>query len=526
MARTEQLSIYLLKPTIDQPTDALRVNAECAQVQLPATAPDGFELFTRCTPPHPPSWLRFFPQDAQQAIEGMLAASAGAILFVRSKDRLFAVCFGTGWHLLAKDSFVRNFGLRAALSLVKRGTLKSVDVSTYENFAKHRRVSTSKGTTIDSFDIEGQLDLLRGVVGECERSSIGTQIGGKDACVVWSKITFDKLHKLCSLLFAGYKTKRVENRYPVVNQVAEVRDPTETARLDSLLDAQIAANPGYDISIAPPEVVDWQNTATFRIDHGNAPASSIALDFAKVREMYDPSVPTCSDLRRVRVETVTPTGSQGPQDWTLYQCLVAEVTDPDDLNVRCILMAGDWYTVAASLVIQINQDLANFTQHAVALPNANAGETEGAYNARLATNNPATHGLLDAKTISYGGGRSRIEVCDVITANGCMYHVKDYHGSATLSHLFAQGTVSGRLLLEQQFRQEVINKHPNLVGNPIQPGVINPENMEVVYAIICEPGRAIPSDLPFFSKIRLVESARELRRMGYSNVSVAKITRI
>jgi uncharacterized protein (TIGR04141 family) len=525
MARTEQLSIYLLKSTVDQPADALRANSNFAQVQLPEGSPADFDLFTRSTPPHPPGWMRFFPLPTQQAIQGLLAASAGAVLIVRSGNRLFAICFGTGWHLLAKDSFVRNFGLRAALSLVKRDTLKSVDVSTYENFAKHRRVSTSKGTTIDSFDIEGQLDLLRGVVGDCERSAVASQIGGKDPCIVWSKVTFDKMHKLCGILLSAYESPRVGNRYPVINQVSEVRDPTETARLDALLDAQILANAGLDVSIAPPEVVDWQNTAVFRLDHEKAPQPSLTLDFASVREMFAPNTPTCLDMRSVNVETITPAGNQGPQGWTLYQCLVAEVSDPKDPNVRCVLMAGDWYTVAASLVNQINQELAALPQHATALPDANPGETEGAYNGRFATANAATHGLLDTKTICYGGGRSRIEICDVITSSGCMYHVKDYHGSATLSHLFAQGTVSSRLLLEQQFRQEVVNKHPDLPGNPIQPGEFNPGSMEVVYAIICEQNRAIPGDLPFFSKIRLVESARELRQMGYTNLSVAKVKR-
>lgn len=89
--------------------------------------------------------------------------------------------------------------------------------------------------------------------------------------------------------------------------------------------------------------------------------------------------------------------------------------DPTDANIRCVLLAGDWYTAAASLVTQINLDLAAIPLHQAALPNANAGETEGDYNTRFAGLKANTHGRLDAKTIGYGGGRSRIEVCDVLT---------------------------------------------------------------------------------------------------------------
>jgi uncharacterized protein (TIGR04141 family) len=525
MARTEQLSIYLLKSTVNQPVNALRANSHFTSVQLPVGSPADFELYTRSTPPHSPGWMRFFPQSTQQAIQGLLSASAGAVLFVKSKNRLFAICFGTGWHLLAKDSFVRGFGLRAALSLVKRDTLKSVDVSTYENFAKHRRVSTSKGTTIDSFDIEGQLDLLRGVIGECSASAVGQHIGGKDACIVWTKIQFSEIPRLCKVLVSAYESKRVSKHYPIVNQVAEVRDPSEVQRLDSLLDSEFAANPNYDASVAPPEVVDWQNVSEFVLDHPNAPAPSISLSFADVRNLFAPNPPTLSQLRSIILGTLTPNGTPGTQSWTLYDCIVSEISDPTDPSVRCILMAGDWYVVSASFVTQVNQQLASIGQHAVALPNALQGETEGVYNERFKNQNPLTHGLLDKKNISYGGGNSRIEVCDVISSQPCLYHVKDYHGSATLSHLFAQGTVSARLLLEQEFRQEVINKHPNLPGAPIQLASINPNNIEVVYAIICEPTRSIPSGLPFFSKVRLNESVKELRRMGYTNVTVARVSR-
>lgn len=525
MPKLEQLTIYLLKPTFTTGVDAVRSNVQYAEVQLPGDAPNDSRLLTRATPPHPPNWIRFFPQTAQNAIQGLLAASAGAVFLVPASGHWFAICFGTGWHLLKKDAFIRSFGLKAALSVVRRDTLKSVDVSTYDNFAKHRRVSTSKGTTIDSFDIEGQLDLLRGVIGDCGLSAIGQQIGGKDACVVWTRVTFDRMHKLCSALLRLYQSSRVSKRYPVVNNVAEVRDPAEIQRLDQLLDTQLVAALNHDISIAPPEVVDWQNVHAFTLDHANAPASSVCYSFTDIRTMYGANSLTCADMRLVTLGTETPAGTPGHQAWPLYDCLVTEIDDPNDPNVKCILMAGEWYVVAASFVAQVNQGLATLPAHAVALPDANAAETEGDYNSRFAASDPANLTLLDKKNISYGGGSSRIEVCDVLSSAQCLYHIKDYHGSATLSHLFAQGTVSARLLLEQDFRQELISKHPGLPANLIQANNINPGGIEVVYAIICDSARQLPAGLPFFSKVRLLESARELKRMGFSNVSVAKITR-
>jgi uncharacterized protein (TIGR04141 family) len=411
------------------------------------------------------------------------------------------------------------------LSVIKEKTLKSVDVSTYENFAKHRRVSTSKGTSIDSFDIEGHLDLLRGVVGECGFRAIGQQIAGKDACVVWTRVSFECIHKLCRVLLSLYESSRVAERYPLINNVSEVRDPSVISRLDGLLDTKLAEVINYDVTIAPPEAVSWQEIQSFKFDQYGSLEPSLGYSFDDVREMFGAAEPTCELMRKITLETVKPDGNIGLQSWSLYDCLVTEINDTTNSNYKYILMAGEWYEVAESFAQQVETGIAALSMHSIVLPNAGHNENEGEYNLRFVSTDTSIYTLLDKKNISYGGGSSRVEVCDVLSSTMTLYHVKDYHGSATLSHLFAQGTVSARLLLEQEFRQKLLTKYPDLPANVLQVGRISPGDIEIVYAIICESGRELPSGLPFFSKVRLLESVRELRRMGYSNVSVAKITR-
>jgi uncharacterized protein (TIGR04141 family) len=64
-----------------------------------------------------------------------------------------------------------------------------------------------------------------------------------------------------------------------------------------------------------------------------------------------------------------------------------------------------------------------------------------------------------------------------------------------------------------------------VVQQVIQQGTLDPSVHEIVYGIICETTRQIPAGLPFFSKVRLCESFRELRRMGFTDVSTARIVR-
>ena len=528
MARTrqQQLSIYLLKDHIANAAGALRQGAQYDAAALPDDFPASLSLFVRPSVSNPPAWVRYLPVATQNQLQALYTASAGAVIFVEARGRLFAVCFGTGWHLLKKDVIIRSFGLRAALALVDPTTLQAVDISTYDNFAKYRRVSTSKGTTMESFDIEGQLDLLRGVVGVCSRSALAVKIGGRDPCILWTRTEMDQLPKLCAVLLRAYASKRVEQRYPVIDNVSQVRDPAENARLDSVLDAVLAANPNHDVTVAPSEVVNWDDVQAFTVDHAGAPPPVVDIQFAAIKNLYGPGALTVQDLRSLDVGTIKPDGAAGPQRWSAYDCCVTEIDDPNDPNVRCILMAGDWYVVAATFVQQVSQDLQAIPGHtARALPDAHAGEIEPTYNARVVAADAANLSLLDAKVVSYGGGRSRIEVCDFLSSASQLYHIKDYHGSATLSHLFSQATVSARLLLEQDFRDEVRAKFGAAVQQVIPSANFSPNTYEVVIGIICKQARNIPGDLPFFSKVRLMEAARELRRMGFTNVSTIKIRR-
>jgi|SRR5579863_2319765 len=107
--------------------------------------------------------------------------------------------------------------------------------------------------------------------------------------------------------------------------------------------------------------------------------------------------------------------------------------------------------------------------------------------------------------------------------DGKLVHVKRYGGSSVLSHLFAQGVVSGELFLgDAAFREKVNAELPTgfkLTDPQARP---MPGNYEIIYAIISESKKDL--DLPFFSKVTLRNARRRLQTLGY-NVSIGKIQR-
>jgi uncharacterized protein (TIGR04141 family) len=150
---------------------------------------------------------------------------------------------------------------------------------------------------------------------------------------------------------------------------------------------------------------------------------------------------------------------------------------------------------------------------------------EGTYNEQAAA--PADRFLLDKQTVAVPGRTSPIEVCDVLTLDRQIVHVKRKFPSSALSHLFGQGYVSSELLVDSEpYRQQIRTRigDANAAFQNLFPaaGVV-PADWEVVYAIVGPwDGGTAASKLPFFSKINLRNHGRRLRRMGF-RVTVARV---
>ena len=131
---------------------------------------------------------------------------------------------------------------------------------------------------------------------------------------------------------------------------------------------------------------------------------------------------------------------------------------------------------------------------------------------------------MDKQLVKTGIPQNEIEVCDVLTQDKYLIHVKKGHGSSVLSHLFNQGFVSGTMLLQQQFRKETNKKMKADVihGKPDQANWLFTENKDyipgqytIVFGIITGKNVARPR-IPFFSKVVFRQIATTLSNQGYS----------
>src|SRR6185437_7963997 len=200
-------------------------------------------------------------------------------------------------------------------------------------------------------------------------------------------------------------------------------------------------------------------------------------------------------------------------EWVLFKCLYAEVTHND---TQFILNGGKWFTVDSNFVARTNRAFDSIPMSSLVLPTY-AGGGEGEYNKSVARKFPKLYALLDdTNKIFHGGGRGQIEVCDLLSADRQLIHVKRYSRSSVLSHLFSQGLVSGQLLqIDKDFRKKVATKLKSPFNNLIK---INRKPTEdkfaIVYAIISSV-KSAKLHLPFFSRVNLNNAVKLLIGFGY-----------
>lgn len=185
-----------------------------------------------------------------------------------------------------------------------------------------------------------------------------------------------------------------------------------------------------------------------------------------------------------------------------------------------MLSGGRWYRLTTDFVHDINEYFESMDSYEGNLL-AFEDDSETDYNQRVANSDPARFVLMDRRMIQYGGGYNRIEFCDLLRDGREIIHVKRYGASSVLSHLFAQGLVSGELFhTEPAFRHAVNGLLPDAHKLDDADRIPEPGEYEIVFAIVSDA----PGDLvvPFFSRVNLKHASRRLRGYGY-RVTRAKI---
>ncbi|MEK7315628.1 MAG: TIGR04141 family sporadically distributed protein [Candidatus Eisenbacteria bacterium] len=516
-SKSRRLTIYLLKEGREVVDQILTEHTRLIHREVRGIG----NLYVRPSRAHPPAWADLFAGSVDFSTLSVDQANSAAILLVGAGGRMFALTFGHGKGFLEPGSWEERFGLLATLNSLDPKRLRSIEKRSFDAIARHSREQAARDVSADEFGLNVEQDMLRAATGKPTDATLGTRLTGMDALSITVKVELRDIPAMLERYLTQSRSEEYKQHYPWVDHIREVEDPELKEELDTALVESIQA--GDDrVWMAVPEMIDWTDVAGFRYtpSQRNPLRDDIhVVDF--LASLRGPERLTAQGLKQRKVYCFSESAEMITHQWPVYRCLYFEAERD---GTTYLLTDGKWYAINRDFVAQINAEVMSVTASSANLPDYDdASEKE--YNERVAGADTARFVLLDGKPIRHGGGQSSIEFCDLLTLGRDIIHVKRYGGSSVLSHLFAQGLVSGEAFhTDSGFRaklNEVLPATHRLADPAQQPRA---SDYKVVFGVVSRDER--PLRLPFFSKVNLRFAARRLQGFGYGvdrikNVSAA-----
>ncbi|HTW90274.1 MAG TPA: DUF6119 family protein [bacterium] len=508
-------SVFLVKHPHEAVDQIVNVASCEPPIDVRVTGLDVGQLFIKRMPAKPPRWAKLFREHLD--VKSLKVPSIAAAFVARTAGRWFVLTFGQGGRFLLRDDVHEDrFGLLCALNAVDQNTFRCVDVQSLDAIQSHKRIQAGQATTADQFGLDVEQDMLKAIVGTPLNPGLGSRMTGSDALSVEVRADLSDLPHLLN----EYRKKSEEDlsatEHQWVNNISLVRSAALIGDLEATLDAKLSAGDYEDAWLSIPEIIDWSSVVGF-IFSGSHGAIRPDITMQGFLAAIEPPV-TLDLMRSRRVFCADTDHNCVFKSWPVLKCLYAEV---DHQGGKYILNDGRWFRVAKDFVSRTDDAYSRLPLSKLTLPPYKGGG-EGAYNESVAVADPKRYVLLDdKKKIAHGGGHGQVEVCDLLTIDRELVHVKLYGKSSVFSHLFSQGFVSGQLIrTDSTFREKVRKQLAGPFADMFS-GEGRPTDFTIVYAIISEAPEGRPR-LPFFSRVNLNNTARLLKGFGYG-VELLKI---
>lgn len=513
-----RISVYLVKKDVVDPADYIDLEkvSETQVIEAVGT------LYIRPSHPSVPRWATSFFLDRIDS-EMLINSSASALLAVKvpcdEDERIFLLSFGYGYTLRKREAIDERFGLRTVLNLANPDALRAISRTTVAGNAMKASEQLPTKSSIDEFALDAERDLLEKVTiaSDEEDAPIRGSITGGESLAFSVDVDLGGIVELLQNVFLLYASERYKESFSFIDQIMPVKDKTIIGALDSEA-IRLINERSKSIWMAVPEVVKWEETAGFSISGQEDIQSDVLVE--NILEACGGVIRNIDVLKDMRVSMMDVDGLFAKESWRAYRCLYGELQYRGE---QYCINNGRWYRIANEYAEAINSSYSKARVSDISFPGCPASSYEGAYNELLASSGGPHFALMDKKVIRYGGGRNQVELCDVLTDEGKFIHVKNYSGSATLSHLFNQGCVSAELMKSdiafvENARKKIEEVAPNFAME-VNSGAVK----EVVYGIITKDDADLPS-IPFFSKVTFHAIERRLNAMGV-RVSIKGIRR-
>ena len=521
-AKRNKLNIYLIKDKYKD-EDSITIISKDKEISKVLLRDVG-SFYYKKSATNPPDWLSSFFNDHYSIDPShFFGSGTKAVLIVkvphRGKNRFFAIPFGSGRFLLKDLCNEERFGLITSLNILESKSIRGIDKRTLSTNPKLSREQIARASEAIDFQIDFEKDLIQSITGKSTDSSFGNIVTGREALSISAKIDITNIKEFLKRSLSTFEKKDYQTNFKWIDQIKEIKIQDEIDKLNQKLIKKINEKDDT-VWLAVPEIIDWINVKGFKYSTKKKDKLYDDLELSDFLLETESSITSVAELEDITITCWSNINDDYLYSWNAYSCINAEI---DIGKKKYFLSSSKWYQIDAEFVSLVNKEFDEIKQVDLKLPDYDHAK-EGDYNIATATHMKAL--CLDAKNLSYGGGHSKIEFCDILTKDKKIIHVKKYGGSAILSHLFSQVFVSAELLLtDSQFRQKVIDELlPKDYKKVIPSKKPNASDYEIYYAIITKQKKA-KLNVPFFSKVVLKNNKKILGAYGYK-VYLTKIKNV
>jgi uncharacterized protein (TIGR04141 family) len=511
----QSVRIYLLKKTVNKFEDALRDDVPVMAHALTPLHGMAGKAYIRKAINKEPRWMKFLQGGLAKKLPPMVSAVHAAVVFLEVDKRIVAIVFGMGRYLLKDTSYEADFGIISALNSVDPKGLRSTDTFQFEAVAVQKRTQTSRTTSLSDFEIDTTREQVRSVTGKAKSTLLAKRVTGTDGAFGANvRVTFKDLVEMCREVMTAFQAKDYRKAFPRFDNLRRVSDKHKLLNLEAKLIQNLTTGNTDGVYLSAPEPIEYDDFTGFSFTEKGDIYDELTLsDYLGSRK--DLSTLDLNAIKRHRVFLRKETTEESLARWSVFKCLICEFPDGKDIFV---LMNGEWYQIAKTFAQQVRDSVATIKELHVGLPSLGSCTTETEY---LASIGSTSGGLivLDQKRAYCEDAGTYIEICDVITKDRDLIHIKRKDGgSSDLSHLFNQGRNSALALLrDAQYRVDA-RKHLSAFGRGAVRRIPKEKPsagaFRVVYGIMGHSKLEVAKSLPFFSQISLMYAAQDLAERG------------
>lgn len=461
-----------------------------------------------------PKWLNFISPYCDLDNETRILNTTNSfLLLLKVKKRIFAVTTGFGFTALNRELLERDFGLRVTLNAIDPERIKNIDVRNIDLVTRQRRTLLNHDSPVAEFELNLDEDMVSLMGGVPKKKDVGKRIFGSDSLSLTSDISFADLEAKCKTLLSYSSRRTYQKNFDFIDRVKPVREKVLVQLLDERLRQAVDARRKDKLTLAYPEI-EWEQIEQFKISFERKHAEVEEITLQAIYDFLDDQGIDKVDLSKLKIigldgsdNAVTKASSF--KDYAVFETTTAHGT--------FILSLRKWFKVEKNylkLVLDSVNSIKEISYKGY-LPAIKPKEGEGKYNTRASK---AVKGLvlLDKKNFRVPDGHSQIEICDLFSENRHMICVKKETKSATLSHLFSQGSVSATLFSDYlDYRKDFYKKVYKRLPKIFDPDAHKNSDFTIVYAISSDSAKPLAEALPFFSKVNLRNQRRTIERMGF-----------